>query len=140
MREIKFRAWDREKKEMIRFDGISFCSEYDFLSFSADKVDCLYGREIESCEFMQFTGLKDRNGKEIFEGDVVKGSIPDSEHDEPFNKAQIKYIGSSFCLTRMKQREFDVNDGLYLGDLESCVLNKSIEVIGNIYESPELLK
>ena len=85
---------------------------------------------IENGEIMQYTGLKDKNGKEIYEGDIVKGWVPDPEKDEDISNATIEYHGSSF----------DVYEGkTFVGDLESCTLNRSIEVVGNIYENKELL-
>lgn len=69
MREIKFRAWDTETKEM----------SYDFLSKNWLKV-CV---ESPYVELMQYTGMKDRNRKDVYEGDVVKftyNSDPQEEH------------------------------------------------------------
>lgn len=62
MREIKFRAWDRKNKIMIS-DVADWCSAYDaqFIAFLSDYW-----------ELMQFTGLKDKNGKEIYESDKLE--------------------------------------------------------------------
>ena len=69
---------------------------------------------------MQFTGLKDKNGKEIYEGDVVRYSANKEEHI-----SEVVYIESFFGVEK------------HTGILSSFY---PIEIIGNIYENPELLK
>jgi len=121
MREIKFRAWlpvgewledgSAQKYEMVGPDALSF-EEFEPLA------DLL-----ENCEnLMQFTGLKDKNGKEIYEGDIY--NIGDEN---------IKYL-------------VEWNDcgliGKQLGSSSYAGLTywiKQIEVIGNIYENPEII-
>lgn len=100
-REIKFRAWDFVNKEMIDWEGITSHS------------DTMYSVLVERlrCDVMQYTGLKDKNGTEIYEGDVInsKGNI----------------VEFSFGC-------FNIN-----GDRPVYATN--CEVIGNIYENNELL-
>lgn len=108
-REIKFRAWHKEAKEMLseKWDGqcLAFLSE---------------GQPIE---IMQFTGLKDKNGREIYEGDALKCE-------------QLEVIVSWD----------DIECGFQFRDDDgrSILVRKphsdQWEVIGNIYETPELLK
>ena len=98
MRDIKFRAWDKNRGMII--------SELDFTG--------TYQGEI-----MQYTGLKDKNGKEIYEGDICK-------HQNPSESNYVEYRLGVWCL---------MPHGLYLHGEDMMV-----EVIGNIYENPELLK
>jgi len=118
-REIKFRAWDTTNKRMILEPYIHFV---DGKSFYLDQRS--RGGKMRSdleIELMQFTGLLDKNGKEIYEGDIVLVCFNDgSIYDHP---QHVYFEKGSFC----------VGMG-YLSD------SKIIEVIGSIYENPELIK
>ena len=113
MREIKFRAWDKENKVM----------QTPFDLSSNPKYWC---KKLKDFPLMQYTGLKDKNGKEIYEGDIIKifGSSPN--HIE-----EIEWV----------------DNGDWMGDKQplvgfihhSAIYKQPIEVIGNIYETPELL-
>lgn len=130
MREIKFRAFDKEKKDIIYF-GL-FDSEHD--ESCRLWIDD-YGKRYESdLIIMQYTGLKDKNGKKIYEGDIVKGLLKSGviEFDKGLFGTNWDYgtdrktmLGSWGTKTNLRC----LHDGL----------NDKIEVIGNIYENPELL-
>jgi uncharacterized phage protein (TIGR01671 family) len=117
-REIKLRAWDNSLKK-IRTSGISINKGV----ISSEDKDII---------LMQFTGLKDKNGKEIYEGDIVrvyathKRLIPIN-----FMIFEVVYEGTSFRIVRRGNYEF-------LGIVASYP--NSLEVLGNIYENPELLE
>lgn len=120
-KEIKFRAWDKKKminwEELLKYysDG---GSDYDLHAiFSGD----------EHLELMQYTGLKDKNGKEIYEGDIVRC---DENVANTFGidvVSEVKYIMGSFYAGTTTFYLVNTN-GVYRG-----------EIIGNIYENPELL-
>ena len=109
MREIKFRAWDIEKKQMLHIHTL-------FLK-NKDEI-CPPGI------LMQYTGLKDKNGKEIYEGDILQIRFFEYDPDE------VVFIYACF--------ELYGKDGHYVCDLKQ-VYSVS-EVVGNIYENPELLE
>jgi uncharacterized phage protein (TIGR01671 family) len=120
MRQIKFRAWDKKYKEMI--NDIHIAPEYDWLVLSDN--DALAERDNrgrgddDGYELMQFTGLLDKNGKEIYEGDVVE--LNNTKYD-------IVFIEGEFCGAN------DNGESIQMFE----VINGS--VIGNIYEHSELL-
>lgn len=128
MREIKFRGWN--KKRMIEWESLLKCygdgeSDYDLHAiFSGD----------ENIELMQYTGLKDKNGKEIYEGDIFPclyafdGCTDHVMHVEWNNERSGFFPRWDYAKCNQK----GVTKTMY--DLIN------LEIIGNIYENPELLK
>lgn len=80
---------------------------------------------------MQFTGLLDKNGKEIYEGDIIK--IPDDWDEYGFNAGENYQVYFAFGGFRLKPKYKKNAKGSYLED-------DKIEIIGNVYENPELLE
>lgn len=112
MREIKFRAWDLYNKRMIELgdlETISVKKDLDFANY----------------ELMQYTGLCDRNGKEVYDGDVVTWGEYGERNQVVFKNGAFRIIQHSLN---------DISD--VLGNLNYA----ECEIIGNIYENPELLK
>lgn len=117
MREVKFRTWQRNLKEM--HDVLAIDWESGWIKTEVGKNMWNLG----AYDLMQYTGLLDKNGKEIYEGDIFRAS---SEH------------GRVCCFTGIVEWENDIYgdiiSGFNLGD------HIEIELIGNIYENPELIK
>lgn len=121
-----FRAWLKEEKEMIDVDEIHWSDGQ--LDFIGDGIT--FKCKSDDLVLMQSTGLKDKNGKEIFEGDVAYNG---------FRKTIVNYGKQT------KEEEFGViseyvgfNLTLACGYPEAVPMN--YEIIGNIYENPELLE
>lgn len=119
MREIKFRAWDKKNKVMLLGSGRPTDS---FLICSGGKGISTQGDG--EFELMQYTGLKDKNGKEIYEGDVVKTK------DGTFKVYWNKYVWA------FNSPDQYIPFSSY--DWESFE-EMNLEVIGNIYENSELI-
>nr|DAJ96195.1 MAG TPA: YopX protein [Caudoviricetes sp.] len=120
----KFRAWLKNDKEMIDVDEIHWFHEG--IDFIGDGIT--FSRGADEIELMQSTGLFDRNGKEIFEGDIV---------DYKGRKAVVKWHGSyaSFIYRFVDELNERVSEWhpLFLAYYH-------FEIVGNIYENPELLE
>lgn len=126
MREIKFRAWLKEDKRMVNVETMDFTDKsIQYLKKSEINNAYILRREsFDDVELMQHTGLKDKNGKEIYEGDIVV--LNNIEND---NMCIVRYEHSSYRLEGWSLRE----------DL-SNVEDRFLEVVGNIYESKNLLE
>lgn len=141
MREIKFRAWDKEENEMIdkHRDERNDYDEYwaDVYALQLGLIENI--SKDERFVLMQFTGLHDKNGKEIFEGDVVK----DKKYTHEVRFGEECVDASDYETYSVGIVGFYMTN--YLGEkYEFDAINsqnaKDLEIIGNIYENPELLK
>lgn len=117
MREIKFRAWDRKNKSFIKYIvGVRFYPGGIIVDYQTEA-----GFEETECGDaipIQYTGLKDKNKKEIYEGDILKTSTD-----------KIGVIMWDECMWTLKLSN------------ENWIVSPGYdEIIGNIYENPELLK
>jgi uncharacterized phage protein (TIGR01671 family) len=139
MREIRFRAWDiKEKKmwEVASLWGSGSKWELEPQRYGAKITSRLGDYEIRSCELMQYTGLKDKNGKEIYEGDIVIYKYVEHHGCEEqeittTRKGVIKFLLGQFMPIPTSEV---CEDGYY------SWMMYDFEVIGNIYDNPELLK
>ena len=128
MRPIKFRAWDKtNKKWLLGYDyenlgGFSLTGECVILGEFASLFRPL--SRLNEIEIMQFTGLEDKNGKEIYEGDIVRNELFTEKQDDIIG--EIKWVGCGFWFVDSNMNLFNIPS--------------DIEIIGNIYENPELLK
>ena len=121
-REIKFRVWDKTIKSFWNWEKICSVPEFFIKPLTAPQDTVL--------ECMQYTGLKDKNGKEIYEGDYL---IIDGGADiKP--TAEVIFIDGCFCIDWPT-----VNDSKPELKYYASFNFITCEVIGNIYENPELI-
>lgn len=129
-REIKFRAWLKGRMVYITPDDDYFI-DGDGRLVKIEQIEngCNYqGFEDYECNLMQYTGLKDKHGKEIYEGDIVK-----------FHYKRVIYkIGPVVWNDMFGSWDIDCTDFVAYKSLGK--FNSVSEVIGNIYENPELLE
>ena len=128
MREIKFRAWLKEDEKMANVETMDFTDKsIQYLKRSEIiNVYILRRESFDDVELMQYTGLKDKNGKEIYEGDILF-----------FRDENMKYIvvwqDAAFIIKSIEIRKY--SEKMYwLDDTEICC-----EIVGNIYENKKLL-
>ena len=121
MREIKFRAWDRGEKLMGNVNWLCPRDREVFIvrGWFGDEDKELIGSQFE---LMQYTGLKDKNGKEIYEGDIVRTVVGQNTRIQI-----VKYDRFAYFITDNYIKEFLDATG------------QAHEVIGNLFENPELL-
>ncbi len=132
MREIKYRMWNKKEKKMYDVGVLDFDDKKAYMKGYLNHTVSNYMYMFEDIELMQFTGLHDKNGKEIYEGDIVH--IPDDYEEYGFASGENYSIDYKDERFRLKPK-YKPNACGY--DLE---YTDELEVIGNIYENPELLK
>lgn len=112
MREIKFRAWNTITETMGE----------PFILQDAISSRSVHGVNTEGIVYLQSTGLKDKNGVVIFEGDITQRGI------------------ITFSRGKFQGTYYDNNGNIYEDWEDDLYQERNIEVVGNIYETPELLK
>ena len=124
MKELKIKAWLKKEKKMVSIIGIDF--NYEYIRYTED--DNLFNSDYKVAEFkdielLQFTGLKDNGGQELYEADVIK-----------FNDGVDDIYGLI---------SYDDEDGTYRVSYENVTEHLSnmagdFEIVGNIFENPDL--
>jgi len=129
MREIKFRAWDKKFNIMC----YTFPNLF-YINLKGQVINTSVGDVSEDWVLQKYTGLKDKNGKEIYEGDIISLRICKLSKIELGRtmKAQVAYFELKAA--------FGLKEAIrYFSNMLS-IERRTIEVLGNIYENPELLK
>lgn len=129
MNNLKFRAWDKKHKEMFEVVKIEFNPN---IFYMAKEPAWIVIRAKNEIELMQSTGLFDKNGVEIFEGDIVIDTVG------PQIKMVVKWIDDCAAFRTVGTYEGENFVG-YVGH-ETKFGKNTCQVIGNIYENKEMLK
>jgi len=121
MKAIKFRAWIRYQKEIKEVYSLDFINKKAYIEMNKS-VPFGYVN-FDGCELMQFTGLHDNNGKEIYEGDIIKAKC---------SRGVIIFEDGCFIIKWIRDKDFFNN---VLSRHADC-----ITIVGNIYETPLLVE
>ncbi|WP_373443322.1 YopX family protein (plasmid) [Lacticaseibacillus paracasei] len=132
-REIKFRVWDHNTDTMMIPDDFEFCDGEICWIDAGREAGPKSGNDGDPGQFeiMQYTGLKDKNGREIYEGDIIV-THPKSKYEAP--KSGVVQYGGSRPMFGYKTEDGEEYD------IWSSNAYRTYEVIGNIFENPELLE
>jgi uncharacterized phage protein (TIGR01671 family) len=132
MREIKFRAWDEVNKKYWYLENNDFIIEGDgvsiFSEFSSDRIN-------KSWELEQFSGLLDKNGKEIYEGDIIKTEWNGIEQIAVIQFTRASFNAKYICSSRPDFTHYTPGQGI-----NALWWGSFSEVVGNVHENPELLE
>ena len=126
-RDIKFRVWIKNRKEIFEVILIDYVSKQ--VTYLLERVGHLLNirhDKFNDVELMQYTGLKDKNNKEIYEGDILFESFGEKYYKVVFENGsfRVEFKGD------FEEHSLDLID----------VVAQGCEIVGNIYENPELLK
>lgn len=123
MREIKFRAWDNCNKQMLKIFDLTWEDWGSIVIHGWTKDDEVKKMKHSGFELMQYTGLKDKNGNEIYEGDIYK--LKNELGFIEYNKDSMRFLLHSIS---------------YDDDFIGSFRYENIEIIGNIHENKKLLE
>lgn len=140
-REIKFRAWNKRNKKMyykvmvgmwgskevMDDENYTACMIYEYSNDNPKIGEWLHFEPCDDMELMEYTGHKDKNGKEIYEGDII---VYWDGVEERYKLAVIKFDEGSFIMINDR-----ISWNIYLTDE-----NDEIKIVGNICENKDLLK
>jgi len=125
MREIKFRAWLKEERKMVNVETLFI--GINRLCFGNSKTEDLFFRDFEEVELMQYTGLKDKNSKEIYEKDIVSCN--------KYKNIVVFFENGCFKVRYPKNDTTNI-----ICALDTFLEKYKCKISGNIYENFELLE
>lgn len=157
-REFKFRVWDIPAKKMRIYEPLELVKSFIGLNGDLGVLDISANCEWrglapkENYELMQYTDFKDKNGKEIYEGDIVEDSFTNA-FGEKFGseRYEIQFVNGCGCFMgertnegREVQEEIDLYNHFFTNEFDIEYFDedgnlKDFEVIGNVYENSKLL-
>lgn len=144
----RYRAWDKEFKEMVQVDALIFDEQIIKATYKNGNI---VKDDLKNYVLMQSTGLKDKNGKEIFEGDVLKfndawedycheGYVDGEIEGVNYVEIQSESTGFIFCKTKYPDSSL-----FYYANEEHLTFQEILtdidfefEIVGNVYTNPEL--
>lgn len=139
MREIKFRAWCQKDKQMFSWKDVGIESYNPYLLVKRYEDDESLRRNWDSdLILLQYAGLKDKNSKEIFEGDILKWEFEKQRFADEL--LEVRWGSVGWVLFSKLFTKFGFPDGDDCSEINTKGYTVNSEVIGNIYENPELLK
>ena len=125
-RKTKFRAWDKKQNRMLHYDNdVTPCITFNGVCQGESHTNVSFDYIL-----MQYTGLKDKNGKEIYEGDIINAE--ETTFESGVYNWEIFFDDGMFVA---KTKKFDTRTALF-----DLVHFGEAKIIGNIYENPNLLK
>lgn len=127
MRSLKFRAWDTEQEEWI------ITTALEVFSFSGE-LSSVYDARNEHTVIQQFTGVEDSNGKEIYEGDIIKDSW---KENQPYGYSPEEWSEEEMIfVVKFEAPAFTFPNH---NNSQNCLEDFRRKVIGNIFENPDLI-
>ncbi len=136
MREIKFRAWHKKYKRMYKVMSLNMDEREGVWAhvWGRDPInnsDFLFAIQPKDIVVMQYTGIKDKSGEEIYEGDILDASYMSPLSGERIQKIYKVFHKNATFYVEMIDTHANMDRSLQF-------VNKDAEIIGNIYDNPEL--